>query len=252
MKPGQGTPARIGHEVAHGRVLAAGSTEEIWGWGTPAGRLRAARRAEMIVRLGRCGPGVLALEVGCGTGLFTELVSQSGCRIVANDVSPDLLRIAAKRGLDSSRVSFIEGPVETCELARRSFDVVFGSSVLHHLDLEPALTRFVELLGPGGRLVFTEPNMMNPQIFIERHVPFVKRALHVSPDETAFFRWEVARALELSGLVGVEVRPFDFLHPWTPRPAIPLVRRLGAVLEGTPLLREIAGSLVISASKKAS
>ena len=33
---------RILHEIAHGRTLADGVPEEAWGWGTPAGRLRAA------------------------------------------------------------------------------------------------------------------------------------------------------------------------------------------------------------------
>ena len=52
-------------------------------------------------------------------------------------------------------------------------------------------------------------------------------------------------------LPNVSIKPFDFLHPLIPRPFTPVVRGIGAVLESVPLLREIAGSLLISAERSA-
>jgi hypothetical protein len=39
---------RAKHEIAHGKLLAQKDTEAIWGSATPAGRLRAERRAMLI------------------------------------------------------------------------------------------------------------------------------------------------------------------------------------------------------------
>lgn len=36
---------RAEHEIQHGEYLAGEDTELIWGWRTPAGRVRAKRRA---------------------------------------------------------------------------------------------------------------------------------------------------------------------------------------------------------------
>src|SRR5215470_6599353 len=86
-------------EIEHGKRLAALETETVWGWGTPAGRLRAKRRAMLIGEGARLGPGVRVLEIGCGTGLFTEAFAATGADIVAVDISPELVDIAKRRGL---------------------------------------------------------------------------------------------------------------------------------------------------------
>ena len=96
------------------------------------------------------------------------------------------------------------------------FDSVVGSSVLHHLEIEEALREIYRVLKPGGTIYFTEPNMLNPQIAIQKNVPWIKRKLGDSPDETAFFRWPLWRLLEQTGYRDVRIDPFDFLHPKTP------------------------------------
>jgi hypothetical protein len=49
--------------------------------------------------------------------------------------------------------------------------------------------------------------------------------------------------------VEVTIRPFDILHPATPAAWVGPVARLGAAVERLPLLRELAGSLLISGRK---
>lgn len=127
---------------------------------------------------------------------------------------------------------------------------MIGSSVLHHLDIEPALAKIYALLKPGGQMSFAEPNMLNPQVFIERKFAFVRPLFwYVSPDETAFVRWPLRRLLFKVGFQDVKITPFDWLHPATPPPLISLVRSAGRCLEKTPLLRELSGSLYISAHR---
>ena len=236
--------ARARHEIEHGRKLAVADTELIWGWGTPAGIRRARRRADLLALGAGLGPGVTVLEIGCGTGLFTEMLAATGAGIVAVDISEDLLSKARGRGLDPGQVRFIGGRFEDMELYG-PFDAVVGSSVLHHLDVRESLGRIHGLLRPGGRLAFAEPNLLNPQIFAERSFSFLPCFAHVSPDETAFVRWRMAAWLDRAGFEEVAVTPFDWLHPATPTVMIPKVQRLGRLLERLPGLAELAGSLWI-------
>jgi 2-polyprenyl-3-methyl-5-hydroxy-6-metoxy-1,4-benzoquinol methylase len=244
MTKPQSDSIRHQHEVEHGKYLSSGVAEDIWGWGTPAGQLRAKRRGDLILEGAKIGPASKVIEIGCGTGLFTETFAQSGAEIIAVDLSPELLTIARKRNLP--RVQFLERSFEDCDVDG-PFDAVIGSSVLHHLDLERTWPKVFSLLKPGGRLSFAEPNMLNPQIYCERH--FRRFFPQVSPDETAFVRTRLRRDLEAVGFTSVDIRPFDWLHPATPAGLIPLVSGTGKLLEAIWPIQEFAGSLRIWARR---
>ena len=133
--------------------------------------------------------------------------------------------------------------------ADNSFNAVIGSSVLHHLEIGKALREIIRVLKPGGCIAFTEPNMMNPQIALQKNIPWLKRKQGDSPDETAFFRWVLKKLLTDAGFSRITIQPFDFLHPAVPQKLISAVSAVGRIAEATPLIREIAGSLHISACK---
>ncbi len=246
MKPPAVPRTRAGREIAHGARLATQDTELAWGWGSPAGRRRAERRAALIAGRAGLGPGIHALEIGCGTGLFTARFAATGARIDAVDISPDLLDRARARGLPAERVRFIQAAFEEC-LDLGPFDAVIGSSVLHHLEVVPACAAILRLLKPGGSMAFAEPNLLNPQVFAERR--FRHFFPGVSPDETAFVRRRLQGILLRAGFAGIAIVPFDWLHPATPQRLMPLVAAAGRVLEAVPLLREFSGSLLISARR---
>lgn len=243
--------SRAAHEIAHGEKLAEADPELVWGWGTPAGQIRAVRRAALIADGAGLAPGRRALEVGCGTGLFTEHFAATGADVIAVDISEPLIHRARSRDLPPGRVRFLCRRFEDCDV-EGPFDAVIGSSVLHHLDLERSVEKIFMLLRPGGVFSFAEPNMLNPQIFIQKNVPVLKSWLGDSPDETALVRWRFRRLLERVGFAGVAIRPFDWLHPATPPAAIPFARRLSRQLERMPGIREFAGSLYIKATRPTS
>jgi len=238
---------RIDNELAHGRKIST-KAEFYWGWSGVAGKLRSERRAALYAAAGALAPGKKALEIGCGTGIFTALVARSGADITAVDLSPELAE-RARAGGAAPNVRFLVMNVEKLDFPDNSFDCVYGSSVLHHLDLAKALPEMLRVLRPGGAFVFTEPNMLNPQIMLQKNLPPLKALMGDSPDETAFFRWGIVKTLRGAGFTGAKAEPFDFLHPWIPGALAPAAGRAGALLEKVPLLREIAGSLLIQASK---
>ena len=188
------------------------------------------------------------LELGCGTGSFTRELARSGADVVAIDVSPELLEIA-KTNCSAPNIQYQIQNAYELSYPGTVFDSVVGSSVLHHLEVKEALGKIYRVLKPGGTIYFTEPNMLNPQIAIQKNVPWVKRKLGDSPDETAFFRWPLRRLLKETGFRDVQIDPFDFLHPKTPFPLVNSLNAVGRFLESVPVISEFAGSLYIRAVK---
>ena len=242
------TRDRLRREIEHHRAIAA-HAEAIWTWESPAGRHRARRRAALFIE--RCGlsAGRRALELGCGTGVFLEQVASSGARLHGLDLSADLLQQAHARLRSAPNVRLERGNAEETPYRAGSFDAVYGSSVLHHLNLDRALQETHRVLRPGGRIAFAEPNALNPQVAAMFNVDVLKPRFGVSPDEMAFSRFRARRALRAAGFVDERVVPFDFVHPSLPQRAIGWAASLGRALESTPLLREIAGSLLITARR---
>jgi SAM-dependent methyltransferase len=235
-------------ERAHFEGVASRRPELYWADRTAAGRRRRQIRAGLIARVAAPGGAGTMLEIGCGNAEYTEPLSRhTGATVVAIDIVPAVL--ARVRPSVAANVRLTCADIERLPFATGSFDAVVGNAVLHHLRLDRALPELLRVLRPGGRLCFAEPNMLNPQVFLERNVGFIGRMLDNSPGETAFVRWSLRRRLATLGLADVEIRPFDFLYPLTPARLVPIVERAGRLLERTPGLREIAGSLLVSARK---
>ena len=193
--------------------------------------------------------GVVALELGCGTGVFLEKVARSGATIHGLDLSEDLLVQARSRMAGAANVSLDRGNAEAMPYPEGHFDAVYGSSVLHHLDLDASLRELRRVLKPGGRLVFAEPNLLNPQVVVMFKYGPAKERFGVSEDEMAFTRFRARSALLGAGFTEVDIAPFDFLHPKTPPGWLDRVAAFGQALERTPLVREIAGSLLMRARR---
>jgi SAM-dependent methyltransferase len=233
-------------ERAQGELIAAGN-EGAWGWSSPAGRIRAERRAHFLIEAAGLAPGIRCLELGCGTGEFTTRLLESGCELTAIELSDATAAIARERVGGSAEI--VVGNVETGEgLEGREFDAIVGVSVLHHVDLAPTFAHTFATLRSGGRFAFSEPNIANPQVWAERHVGPVRRLRKVTAHETAFTPAGLRRAFETAGLVVEAAEPFEFLHPSTPRTLIESVLRLERLLERTPA-RAIAGSVRVAGRK---
>jgi len=246
---GRYSAGRLERERAFHRGIAS-TAERVWQWESPIGARRAQRRAAYFVDKGGLAPGVQALELGCGTGVFLALTAPSGARIDAIDLSMELLAQARARFPNRGSVRFACGNVEQLPYPDAAFDVVYGSSILHHVNLRPTLREARRVLKPGGRIVFAEPNLLNPHIaFTFLLAP--RRMFGLSADEMAFTRFRARRVLAELGFEAIDVRPYDFLYPLVPSSWIQGVLRLGAGLERTPLVREIAGSLLIQARRGA-
>jgi len=238
--------SKLQNEIEHGKKISF-NAEEVWGWSTPAGKLRSERRVDYFIEYGKINSQTKVLEIGCGTALFTEKIYKKvQPKLIATDLSKELLEQAK---LKLPEVTFIEEDAMNLSFDNSTFDCVYGSSILHHLDFEDALKEIMRVLKPSGQMIFAEPNMLNPQIFLQKNIPYIKRKMGDTPDETAIVRWSFAKKMKKCGFVNIKLFPYDFLHPATPVNSINWVNKLGLFLEKTPLIREIAGSVIISGQK---
>jgi len=241
------TQARYDAERRQGQAIVRDELERVWGWNGPAGAVRANRRARFLIGAARLRAGDRCLELGCGTGEFTTRLVESGCDLVAVDISPDLVERCRSRGC--GRAEVVVGNIETGEGIEGTFDAIVGVSVLHHVNVELCLRNTFSHLARGGRFAFSEPNMANPLVWAMKNIRFIARRFHETEHETAFFRQRLRRLFEREGLIVDLCEPFEFLHPATPPRLIPAVRRLERVLERTPA-RAIAGSVRIAGRRR--
>lgn len=234
-------------EVLHFTRLFAESGRTWWGNLTPAGQRRNDRRIDLLRERVRITPATKVLEVGCGAGEYTARLARLGCSIAAIDITPVLVEHAARRVPDAN-VTFAVMDATAPDYPAASFDLVFGKSILHHLDYRAALAAYKRLLRPGGRILFSEPNLWNPITFVALKLRSLRRRMDLSADETALRAGRIRSVLVDLGYEDIAVRPFDFLHPSTPDRLIGIVDHVGRFLERVPGLRALSGSLLISAS----
>jgi len=106
------------------------------------------------------------LDYGCGIGQsLQEVIKFNPKKIVGIDISEVSIQ-KAKDSIQKSN-SNIELLVDNCEKTKfndNSFDIIYGSGILHHLDISLCLKEMYRLLKPGGRFLFIEPLGTNPLI----------------------------------------------------------------------------------------
>ncbi len=232
-------------EIEHDRIICE-HAEEIWGWGTPSGQRRVRRRAERVNELLSLYRNPRILELGTGVGVFAKHIQLGTTEFHAIDISLEMTRQIKKK---MQNIKLVQGNIEELPYFNESFDLIFGISVIHHLNAAAALKEVHRVLRNDGRLFLTEPNMLNPQVFVMKKVGFLKQYFGEVAHETAFFKLPMKRMLKACGFQNVQVENFDFLHPSIPKSLLAILEPACIFLEKIPLIKEFSGSLVISAGK---
>ena len=224
---------------------------QVWA-ASEATRVRAERRCDyMISGMGQTAGGKI-LEIGCGLGSNAFMIARkTGAEVLATDrCVPFIQKAREKFSLPNLRYEVHDfNCVDSLEAG--TFDCIVGNGILHHLysKLDDALVKIQHLLKPGGRIVFLEPNIYNPYVYLIFSCPPLRRRAHLEPDEMAFSKRFVAAKLHCAGYRNIRVEFKDFLLPGIPKILIRPSVLIGAVLERIPGLNWLAQSLFVSAEK---
>jgi SAM-dependent methyltransferase len=195
------------------------------------------------------------LEYGSGLATKAFLLADHGAAsVTAIDISPVAVEAGNKqaRAEGYPQVSFHVMDAEAMDFDSGAFDLVCGTSIIHHLNLGRALAELGRVLRPGGSEIFIEPLGHNPLINLYRNrTPDMR-----TPDEhpllmsdlelvSEFFHGVRGRFVHLTSLAAV---------PFRGRPGFPsLVRLLDrvdrALFRAVPPVRRYAWQVVLELSQ---
>jgi SAM-dependent methyltransferase len=131
-------PQSFDHLAAHFDRFAALVGAELQAW--------------LLFRL--AARGGRAVDLGCGTGVHTELLADRYTEILAVDLSEPMLTHARTRRPRGNICYEQRNLTEVTPERDGRFDLVFTAYTLHHLpDLGAAFARLRELVRPGGQLI---------------------------------------------------------------------------------------------------
>lgn len=124
------------------------------------------------------------LDVGCGSGDLSFYLAQKGAIVTGIDLSKNSIEVckdeAKLRGLN---IDFREMNAQIPDFENKSFDIIVGSRVIHHLpNLELFFKECKRILKYKGYIVFIEPLKKN--IIVELNRKFFapeKRTHHEHP-----------------------------------------------------------------------
>jgi len=134
------------------------------------------------------------LDYGCFEGaLCEELIRHHPQRIVGIDVSSTAL--ARARESYGAHATFFQMDAHRLAFEDKTFDLVVGRAILHHLELATALAEIRRTLKPGGKALFIEPLRDNPVARLLRLVTPKAR----TRDELPLSRRQIRRADALFG-----------------------------------------------------
>jgi SAM-dependent methyltransferase len=195
-------------------------------------------------------PGESVLELGAGSGLWTEHLT-SALRaenpITAAVFNPDYAEEAVARGLPNTEILLLE---DLNALPPESFDYVVGTAILCHDRYAENLRHIHRVLKPGGQLLFFEANYWNPQVLAKSVIPAVGRWAGNARCQVGMRKYRLMKTASHQGFTDIEVVPYDIVHARTPRRLIPAIQETAFVLEHLPGVREACGTLYIWARKR--
>jgi tRNA (cmo5U34)-methyltransferase len=120
---------------------------------------RAEAIANEIKRLIPLNKKMKALEFGAGTGVTSFILKDSLKEITLMDNSSEMVKMMDKKISTSGakNLKTINFNLEKDEFKDAKYDFIFNQMVLHHIsDIENIITKFYNLLSPGGFLAIAD------------------------------------------------------------------------------------------------
>lgn len=115
--------------------------------------------------------GKRLLEYGCGNGIESKLWIELGSNLTGIDISEEGIN-KAKTNMNKNEfeADYYVMNAEETSFGESNFDLVVGSAILHHLDIEKSYKEIARILKPDGHIVFLEPLGHNPLLNLFRKI----------------------------------------------------------------------------------
>ena len=144
--------------------------------------------------------GMIAADIGAGSGFISEGLIGKGLKVIAVDQSEAMLAEMRKKFSGAEGIEYRLGEAEKLPIPDETVDYVFANMYIHHVESLPkAIKEMVRILKPGGELVITDMD--------EHEFKFLKEEHH--DRWMGFKREDVRRWFEEAGLKNVIVDCID-------------------------------------------
>ncbi len=196
--------------------------------------------------------GADALEIGCGTGLILQRLSEVAKSAVGIDISRGMLQTAHERGLKT-----LEGSATALPFADASFDAVVSFKVLAHIEeIELAMAEVGRVLKPGGRAALEFYNKHSLRYAIKR-LKKPNAISETSNDEDVFTRYDTTESIAGYLPDCLKIKEFRGVRVLTPFAAVhrlpivaPVLARLERLARDCSLTAKFGGFLVVIVEKQ--
>ena len=177
-------------------------------------------RKHIVLKMARDFRGV-ACDVGCGPGVFTEPLLESGLSVVGVDVSLEML-LRARTTIDAKGypARLLQADATNLPYGADVFDHVTCIGVLGYImRIEEALVEIQRILKPGGTAIFQVSNIVCPWArmtsLVHRILHLMRIRIHVSPPYQLKARWPLRMKwlLKDTGFEVLNESYYDFRLP---------------------------------------
>ena len=129
---------------------------------TPIGSLVKKFESELLLEMLEPRKEERILDVGCGTGVFTQDALEHGASIVGVDISFPMLQQAAKK-LSGHPFTAIAGNMTSLPFLDNSFDKVYSMTAIEFVaDAQQAVNELNRVARRGAKIVLSSLNSLSP------------------------------------------------------------------------------------------
>ena len=186
------------------------------------------------------------LEIGCGTGLFTQKLAESlpQLNILATDAYQPMLNLAQKRLENHKNVKcqLYEVIDETRQNDMQNFYIVCGVDIIHHIENPTeALRMWKNMTMPNGILLFLECNPTNPAMYIRHYNRPEEKRLYLN-NKKNLTAW-----VEAAGWTNVTVINLPTYLPSGPKKMWNLLTATEKLIHKIPLINRTSALFLVYA-----
>jgi ubiquinone/menaquinone biosynthesis C-methylase UbiE len=151
---------------------------------------------EKAIEAANVKPGMMAVDVGAGTGFITEGLVKKGVKVIAVDQSEAMLSQIKKKFGSAGAIDPRRGEAENLPVEDRVADCVFANMFLHHVENPSvAIAEMGRILKKDGVLIVTDLD--------EHDFNFLRKEQH--DRWLGFKREDIRRWLKQAGLKRIRV-----------------------------------------------